>query len=117
MDQLRDDAIIYHRQVKTCTCCNQSLTVDKFHTKGVYRNKIRRDSRCKDCMSRIKSNVYKKKQAALKKIIKKPKRKTHVLELSEFTIERKYSLRGHERIDKVMSDWVEKVISNRMGKF
>jgi len=45
------------------------------------------------------------------------KRKSNVIEICEYQIERKFLSRESIATDSAMSEWIDKVISKRMGEF
>lgn len=58
MNQNPTTNIYESKKSKSCSCCRKALNLEKFYSKG-----NRYDSRCKNCVSKLKAAHYKNKRA------------------------------------------------------
>ncbi|MBT7706738.1 hypothetical protein HN747_04800 [archaeon] len=100
---------------KRCSLCRRELPTSSFYSKGTLKGKQRFDTRCKNCILKVKKEKSRKKSSMKQK--QSSKRKSNVIEICEYQIERKFLSRESIATDSAMSEWIDKVISKRMGEF
>lgn len=68
------------------------------------------DSRCKSCIAKQKILLREKKKAERKKALKRSRKTTTVLNISDFSIERIYCPISEDHLSEIMKDLIETLI-------